>query len=426
MSLEKATTSDGLQVYVDTMPERETAKINVFVGVGSVHEPKKLAGISHALEHCVYISTELFPNEKALNEFTDASSLEIDDDTYYIRTCYGATGPYVEPNMKRLGEVLFRATFKDEYIPNELSTIKREAYELRDDIMRVHDIASDYALFGKPYGRSVIGYSDRIAFTSDQLRDFYKRHYTMSNMAIIAVGNVTMEEIMQGVERYFDASHNVKPVIEQAQPQQSKFATSGLLLPNSEISMVRFGSPLDQPFVQKYLDDKPRYETAMGAISRLCYQRFRIDTGLSYDGTASICDINDPVAWSIAGNATVDPADVGKARSMFRDILSHTSDSYSDAAIASAIGASKGIILGSMDSVESRTELYIQDLEHKVEPVDLREVAKAVRSLSPDGVRAAIDEIVEYINVNPPITHISGPKKAIKSADKIFDLNKIA
>ncbi len=425
ISLEKTTTPEGLRIYVDTIPTAETAKINGFVGVGSVHEANKLAGISHALEHCVHLSTDAFPDEQSLNEFTGINSLIANASTGYNSTSYYASGPEVEPNIKRLGEMLFRATFNPTLIPNEMLTVTREGYELRDTVDSLHDIASDYALFGKPYGRNIGGYADRIQFTPEQLQEFYRRHYVASNMAIVAVGNVRLEEVLRHVERYFDQSHEKKISIELPEPKHSGVNSTGLLSGTSS-AMIKIASPMMPSFVKKYLENKPAYEAAIAAISALSFTRFRTDTGISYDVHASFHDFNEPSAWSITGNATIDPSKIKKARSIFKDVLSRTNDSYSEMTIASAIGGTKAYILSQMDSIEDRTDLYVQNLEHNTEPIDLQNVVNTVRNLSHESVRNAIDEIVEYIDEHPPISHVTGPNKAMQSVDRLFQVNELA
>lgn len=425
MSLEKTTTPEGLRVYVDTIPTAETAKINGFVGVGSVHEMDKLAGISHALEHCVHLSTESFPDEQTLNEFTGINSLIANASTGYNSTSYYASGPEIEPNMKRLGEMLFRATFNPAFIPNEMLTITREGYELRDTIDSLHDIASDCALFGKPYGRNIGGYADKIQFTPEQLQEFYRRHYIASNMAIVAVGNVRIEEVLRHIERYFDQSLQEKSPMRLPEPKHSGAKSTGLLSGTSSAT-IKVASPMEPSFVEQYLANKPAYEAAIQALSDLCFSRFRTDTGISYDGNASLHDFNEPTAWSIAGNATIDPGKIKKARSIFKDVLSRANDSYSQTAIASAIGGTKAWILSQMDSIEDRTDLYVQNLEHNVEPTDLQNVVNAVRNLSHESVRDAIDKIVEHVGKHPPTAHITGPHQAVRSVDRLFETDELA
>lgn len=425
MALEKITTSEGLRIYVDTIPTAETAKINAIVGVGSIHEPDMLTGISHAVEHCVFLGTDAFPDAQALAEYTGINALNDNADTWYNRTCYYATGPYVEPNIRRLGELLCRATFPPEHIPNELQTIVREVRTRNDDIETVHNIAVDYALFGHPYGRSVGGFIDHINYTPEQLERYYRHHYSLSNMALVAVGNVRMEEVLRDVDRYFTGTHNKKPSTQLPRPQQIDAKVSGMILDSDDNAIVSVVAAMNKKFAKKYLENKVLYTTAADVIHSLCYERFRQDTGLSYDSAFYLDDMNDPAAWSIGGRATVDPDKIKKTRRVFADILNRPASCYTDQTIASAIGSKKGEILSRMDSTEERTSLYIENLEHNIEPVDLREIAQSVRNLSIEDVRNAINDIVEYIDLHPPITHVSGPKKAVKIAEKVFPITKI-
>ncbi|MCA9335097.1 insulinase family protein [Candidatus Saccharibacteria bacterium] len=426
MALEKMVTAEGMKLYVDTMPDRNVSKINVFVGAGSIHESEEQAGISHALEHCVHLSTEKFSNEEALNEFTGIHSLDANADTYYTRTCYYASGPQVEPNLLRLGELLFRATFKEEYIPNELLVVTREAHETRDDISRIHDVACEYSLFGKPYGRSVVGYADKLNYSAQELSEYYDRYYRMSNMALVAVGNVNMDQIASGIDRHFEHERKDTYAKKLSNVKHVSADRTGVFVNDDELAIVRVATPMDRQFANKYLGDKGRYTAAMNAIGALCYKRFRIDTGLSYDGMTHFYDLNDPRAWSIGGNATVDPRSTKKADILLRDVLSHTSDAYSDSAVDSAIGLTIGETITSMDAVADRMELYIQDLEQQVEPVDLDIRSDSVKRLTREGVRLAIDEIVEYIAEHPPKVHITGSKTAIKSVDEVIDITSFA
>lgn len=426
MALEKITTSEGLRIYVESMPHREITSLKACVGVGSVNESKKNAGISHALEHIVHDSTELFPDEKSLNEFTGIHSLYANAHTNYTQTVYDSIGPYVKPAVKRVGELLFRATFDPQFVPNELSTVNREIYERRENAEMVHGVGADYAFFGMPYGRAIGGHPDQLDFSIEQLKEFYGRHYVPSNMALVAVGNVRIEELLKHVDRFFDHNPSSKPSSKTPAPFNAGVDTVGLRVDGYETASVRYGVPMDKHIVKKYLDNKLLFETAMQAIGELTFLRFRTETGLSYDASTYVFDHNSPKAWSLAGNATVDPGKVKKTRALFQEIFNTTSDEYSDKAIASAIGTSHSATLSMMDSVEQIADIYVEELSLGTEPTDLREQIQAIHDLEPETVRNTIDEIVEYFNNQAPITHITGPKKAVKSADTLIDLATIS
>lgn len=425
MALESITTSGGLRIYADTMPDREITAVKVCVGVGSVHESKKNAGISHALEHVVHDSTEFFPDEKALNEYTGQHSMYANAHTNYTQTVYDSIGPYVKPAIKRVGELLYRATFDPRFVPNEIETVKREIYERREDAPTVHGVAADYAYFGLPYGRGIGGRADKLDFSTEQLEGFYKRHYVSSNMALIAVGNVRAEDLLKYVDQYFDDEPSKKPVSKIPAPRSLGAETVGMQMDGYGTAFVRFGVPMDEDFVKKYLENKLVYETAMQAISDLTFLRFRSETGISYDASTYVYDHNSPQAWSIAGDASIDPSKVKKTLTLFKEIFNTPSSDYSKKAIASAIGSSRSGTLSMMDSVEQISDVYVEDIALGIEPVNTRARIQSAHDLDPESIRNAIDEIVEYFGNQTPITHITGPKKSIKLADKIIKLSAI-
>lgn len=426
MALEKITTSSGLNIYVDTMPDREITAIKACVGVGSIHETDATAGISHALEHIVHDSTELFPDEKSLNEFTGMHSLYGNAHTNYTQTVYDSIGPYVKPAIKRVGELLFRATFDPRFVPNELATVTREIYERRENADTVHGVAADYAFFGMPYGRAIGGYPDHLDYSIEELEQFYRRHYVSSNMALVAVGNIRAEDLVNYVNKFFDNSAKKKPISKQPTPHSLGVETVGLQMDGYDTSFVRYGVPMDKAMVKKYLNNKLLYETAMQAMSDLCFLRFRTETGLAYDASTDVYDHNSPKAWAIAGDTNVDPSNIKKARSLFKEIFSTPGSEYSHKAIASAIGTSRSATLSMMDSVEQVSDLYVADLALGIEPTDPRQEVQSIHNLAPEAVRETIDEIVDYFASRVPITQITGPKKAVKLADKIIDLGTVA
>lgn len=424
MTLER-TTHKGLKIFVDSL-STENSRITARVGVGSLHETEKNAGLSHVLEHCVHIGTKLFKDEEVQLNFTGINALEYNANTSYEDTSYFGIGPYVEPNIQRLGEMLFRATLPKKALKNELKLINQEARENREKMNSIHETASTYALFGKPFGRDIIGYADKLEFSRTEILEFYKKHYVSSNMAIIAVGNVRMEELIEHIDNYFDLSDLAAPVTEVKHPGSPKATMSGLELRAVDNAEVRVATPLDPAFVERFRDNKILFETVTQAMSNYCFKRFRGDTGLAYDAGVDFYDSNSPLAWSIGANAEVAPSNTRKAGKMLLEALSRPGADYTDSSIASAIGNTKSWVLESMDSKDTRTGFYAQALDQHTEPTDLKIIAQTAHSLTIEQVRNGIDEVVEYISKNPPITHVTGPTKAVKHADRIFTTDRIA
>jgi predicted Zn-dependent peptidase len=424
VALEKAITPEGLRIYVDTIPTAQTANIHAFVGTGSVHETDEQAGLSHALEHCTHV-TEMFPTRQDLRDFDGENSILSNANTSYNRTLYFGMGPFVDPIMKRMGEVLFRATYPSDFIANEVNNIQREAKQYLDDIDNVHMNATYYGAFGKPYGREILGYSSRLDFTPEQLRNYYKHNYVQANMAIVAVGNVRMQDIINGVEQYFEPSDSVAPHVDLPQPKSLGVQTTGLLRKDSENARLSVSSPMDQNFVHRYLDNQVAYETATEVIRAQSLESLRLDAGIAYQAAAFIRTWNDPNAWMILGDVTTGSDTIDQARSILADVMSKPANNYADKKISSAIGRMRSYYLRHMDSIDGRVDMHIGKLERSTEPTDLNEFAKNALDLTHQDVRTALDNIVNCIGKNPSITHITGPDQAVKNADVMIDQSTI-
>lgn len=421
MALEKTSTESGLRIYVDSIPTAETSNIHVFIGTGSVHESDKVAGISHALEHCVHVSTESFANEAALNRFDGLNSIVSNAETSYNRTVYSSSGPFVEPIVRRMGEILFKATYKPKAIKNEMSVIRREAYSRKDEFENLHDISAYYAAFGKPYGRDIIGYADKLNFSPDQLRNFYNKHYVLSNMAVVAVGNVTIEDIVESIDKNFYDDGRTLSKQKMSKPKCVEVDTTGILQDDSDNALVTVSTPMSSDFIEKYLAEKQKYESAMRAIDMVCNNTLRLEKGLSYDGGIEFRTDNHRNAWCIQGNVTVDPKNVTKARKVFKKVLQNGSKGITNEQIAAALGSRKSAILSLMDSLEGRSDMHLHRLDIGAEPEDLRSVSNSVRNLSITAIREAIDDIARYVSENNSLTHISGSAQAVKNAQLLIN-----
>lgn len=417
MALESMTTPEGLHIYVESIPDTRIANIQALVKTGSVHESESEAGLSHALEHCTHV-TEMFPTRQSLREFDGENSILSNANTSYNRIVHFGLGPYVNPIMQRMGEVLFRATFEQDYIANEVKAINREALRDLDDIEGVHRNGMYYGLFGKPYGRDILGYHDNLTFTPDQLQEYYKRHYVQSNMALVAVGNVNMDEILLGIDKYFDPTPNPKPRHTLPEPVRLDADTTGLLMPDSENARINISTAMDKKFVRRYTERKVFYETAIDVIRSQCLESLRFDAGIAYVADASILKYNHKKAWMFSAHVTTGPEHVRLARRILDDTLSKPADSYSDKRIASSIGRLRSYWLQHVDSPDGKVDLHMGNLEQGQKPTDLNAFADTVLSQTNEDIRSALEDITTYLSEHRPMTHITGSKKAIKGVDE--------
>lgn len=428
MALEKAELDGGLKLYVDNMPSAQTANVRVFVGAGSIHEPDGLEGISHALEHCVHLKTEHFPNRQSLRDYDKINGLYTNASTYYTRTVYQADGTDPEPIFFRLGEVLFRTVYDYDNIANEMKVINREARTGLDNIQGLHAVAVDFSMFGAPHGRRVIGFSDHLNFSANQLKEYYDSNYHTGNMAVVAVGNINIDAVAKLAERHFVFAHDLAKLAARGVGRQlQKNHTSGLIREDSESLRIIRSSAVDGQLLEQMEGiGRTKFDIASDVISALMFEKLRNEYGISYDGGFGVSSYNDPSAWRLSAYVTTDGENRQTALDVFSSVLGGSSKGFEDDKIQAELSTNCYYALSVMDNLDSRTDFYVNTLSAGREPRDLLGLAKELKSLKVQDIRQTLDNLFEHVQSRPYVDHFTGKEGGVGDVDEIIDRSQIA
>lgn len=192
----------------------DTPEVVLFMNikVGSKDETPTQAGFAHLLEHMVFKGTD--DGKKSLSE-TDAEAIAakycvgnigegFNAFTSYDNTCYlFNTDKNNWPVFLRIFKGwLLNAKLDPQHFASEIKTVYEE---LKD---RGHNPISKGLSMTvppiHPYFNSVIGYKETLLKSSvEDLKDFYKQHYSPQKTAIIAVGNIKKEDLVKHITKYF-------------------------------------------------------------------------------------------------------------------------------------------------------------------------------------------------------------------------------
>jgi predicted Zn-dependent peptidase len=264
-SFEKRTTvrtlSNGLTVVLSQRPEAPVFSFFTIADVGSVQDPRESTGLAHMFEHMAFkgtpeIGTRDWPAEKLALE-----KVEQDYAAYTYERHLPAGG---DPAKVAEVEKAWKASVKDAQryvIPNQfdeivesnggvgvnartevddtayfysfpvnrlelwaylesqrfLHPVMREFYKERDVVMEERRMRTDSNPIGRlleqfqaaafmahPYHQPTIGwYSDLLTFSATDAQRFFDRYYVPSNMVIGIVGDITPEQAMPIIEKYF-------------------------------------------------------------------------------------------------------------------------------------------------------------------------------------------------------------------------------
>ena len=79
--------------------------------------------------------------------------------------------------------------------------------QLKDDPEEIASSVFEYIVFGKedPYAFQSVGYEDDIKdITIDEIKSFYKHYFVPNNSTLIAVGDITKEELTEKLNKYLN------------------------------------------------------------------------------------------------------------------------------------------------------------------------------------------------------------------------------
>ncbi len=201
------TLSNGLRLLSIPMPGVKSVTVLILVGTGSRYETHNINGISHFLEHMVYkgtkkrpgaidIPTEIEGFGGAWNAFTSK-----DHTGFYIK----AAVTHLPHIFDILSDVLQNSLLKEEEIEKEKGVIVEEINMYEDTPMQKVGEVYDELLYGDiPLGWNIAGTPAIVRnMTRQDFVDYWKNHYTPSNMVIAVAGGVDANsKLPELVEKY--------------------------------------------------------------------------------------------------------------------------------------------------------------------------------------------------------------------------------
>jgi zinc protease len=174
------------------------------------------SGVAHFLEHMLFNGTTNYPDttiDDVLRSFgldfgADLNAYTTYDETVYQLSVPGTDAETVGTAFDVLREWASEATLDPAQVTAERGVVTEEARLYRGNPFAVVDAAFDQAYTaGTDYeGRDPLGSDASIAaMTTDELRPFYEAWYRPDLMAVVAVGDLPVDELEQQiVERFSD------------------------------------------------------------------------------------------------------------------------------------------------------------------------------------------------------------------------------
>jgi zinc protease len=206
--------ANGLTYWVrhNDQPGQKVS-MRLAVRAGSADELGPETGVAHFLEHMLFNGTERYPENElvdVLRGFGAEFGPDVNAYTSYDETVYELDvpndGESVALAVDVLHEWLTAATIDPAQVTAERGVVLDEWRGSTQSVDgRLFDLAADHYLAGTRYeGRDPIGSAEAIqTMEAEELRGFYDAWYRPDNAAVVIVGDVDIDDMVDLVETRF-------------------------------------------------------------------------------------------------------------------------------------------------------------------------------------------------------------------------------
>jgi insulysin len=202
---------NGLKVLLVSDPAAEKAAAAVDIGAGSNSDPEDFPGLTHFLEHMLFLGTRDFPEAGAYQDYITAHGGSNNAYTAYANTNYyfDIDAAYLEPALQRFAQFFTAPLFSADYVDRERHAVHSEYQSgLQDDGRRSYSVLKQVLNPAHPLTRFSVGSLDTLQDRAGQslreaLLQHHARYYRAGLMSVAVFGRESLEELEALVRRYF-------------------------------------------------------------------------------------------------------------------------------------------------------------------------------------------------------------------------------
>ncbi|MBI3607110.1 MAG: insulinase family protein, partial [Nitrospirae bacterium] len=201
--------SNGLRVILIPEPKAPVVTVQVWYRVGSRDEVSGATGLSHLMEHMMFKGTARYGKGEfsrliAGRGGTENAFTSQDYTAYFENLASDQIGLALELEADRMTGL----AIADQEFRLERDVVKEERRLRTEDDPQgsLTEHLSAMAFMAHPYRWPVIGWMDDLdRLTADDIRAYYRRHYTPANAVLVVVGDLDPTTLLDRIRATFGA-----------------------------------------------------------------------------------------------------------------------------------------------------------------------------------------------------------------------------
>lgn len=178
----------------------------ILIDAGTRDEPAQHPGLAHFVEHTIFKGTEKRNAYRVINRMESVGG-DLNASTSKEETDFYAS--FLSPDYPRavelLADIFFHATFPQKELEKEKTVIFEEINYYNDSPSElIFDDFESLVFYQHDMGKNILGTKDSVQqIHREDIMDFIGRNYTLENVVLASVGNITTENLVRLCEKYF-------------------------------------------------------------------------------------------------------------------------------------------------------------------------------------------------------------------------------
>ncbi len=210
----KSTSLNGIRIYNIFKEDLPIVSLNFMIDSGNKYDPQNKLGLAYLTSMLIdegageYSSLELDNEIELLG-----SSIKITVDHDSINISVLSLTENIERTLELVSLIFTQPSFKEEDYNRELNKHKNKILQSTSDPNYLAATIFEKIVFnGSNYSNPTLGYTETVSSISlNDIKDFYKERFIPDNIALIAVGNLAKDFIINLMNKYFGDLKAFKP-----------------------------------------------------------------------------------------------------------------------------------------------------------------------------------------------------------------------
>ncbi len=398
--LSLTSTTAGIPVAVERIPESQTSGYLLAVRTGSRDEESRIMGISHLLEHVLFRGTKNRDNVRIMREIEEAGGQLNAFTSAEVTAYFGVTLDRTAQVAKDLvADITVNPLIRSEDIEMEKKIVLQEISMWEDDPdSYIHSLFARTLWDGHGLGLLEAGEVETVkALTEEDLRTYFEERYRLPEISVIACGNVDVDDVTTWAEENFDNRNGSKGIVREAPKDHG---TGMKVFPrDGEHSYVGMGFP-------SYPSNHPD-RTALRALNAILgaggssrlFQSVREEKCLVYSIHTSVDQHSD--AGSLAAYFSCTEENVVETITTVVDELARLRrDGIEEEELQKAKNMVRGHLVRAMESTSNRMYRLARNYMLSGEAVPFQNDLKRMDTVTLDDVMRVADDLLRPDRLN--------------------------